>query len=87
MKIDLNYETYSIVYLRDSSKRQITLFVPVGLSNFGEFSPITAKEFQNDAGPEPFIYCGGYRPLDKKIISDLSEITIYMPNLLVDLVQ
>ena len=42
--------------------------MPLGITNFGEFAPVTQKEFDSDGGHEELI-SSSFRPLDKKLIS------------------
>jgi hypothetical protein len=42
----------SLNLFRDNAKRTVCLFVPTGVTTFGEFSPVTEKEFAMDAGKE-----------------------------------
>jgi hypothetical protein len=53
------------------------------MTTFGEFSPITQKEFDRDAGDAPFMRVGGFRPIDRRLLGSVGELTVYMPNLLV----
>lgn len=64
--------------------KDIRFFVPTGITNFGEFSPVTEKEFRTDPNIRNPEISTTYRPIDRAILQDISECAVYMPNLLVD---
>lgn len=62
------------VLCRQGNTRTAVLFIPTGLTNFGEFAPVTEKEFAMDAGKEAFECVGAFRPMERQLLSNLSEI-------------
>jgi hypothetical protein len=62
------------ILCRQGSFRTAVLFIPTGLTNFGEFAPVTEKEFSMDAGKDAFECVGAFRPLERQLLSNLGEI-------------
>ena len=60
--------------------KKMKLFCPTGVINFGEFMPLTYKEFQTEmALPLPTIE-SSLRPIDKSFFNSIEEIMLLLPN-------